>query len=95
MARIYNANSQDGGTIGPASRPQGWNSNFNIWGSENLDTASVIIGSVNSWLAGDFNYTADKPYTNVFTGGQQLSGDSATNIANLDISQTAAGFFSK
>ena len=56
-----------------------------------IDIGLVTAGSVNSWLAGNFNYDISSAYPDVAQG--QLSADDATNLAKLSVTQDTAGFF--
>ena len=56
-----------------------------------IDIGLVTSGSVNSWLAGNFNYDVSSAYPDVTKG--TLSADDVTSLAKLSVSQDTAGFF--
>ena len=56
-----------------------------------LDIGLITAGSVNSWLAGNFNYDVSSAYPDVSQG--TLSADDATNLGKLAVAQDTAGFF--
>ena len=56
-----------------------------------LDVGLITAGSVNSWLAGNFNYDISSAYPDVSQG--TLSADDATSLGKLAVAQDTAGFF--
>lgn len=56
-----------------------------------IDIGLITAGSVNSWLAGNYNYDISDAYPDVTQG--KLSGADAANIAKLSVTQDTAGFF--
>ena len=55
------------------------------------EMSPVTAGSVNSWLAGNFNYNISNAFLDV--AQVQLSVDDATHLAKLSVTQDTAGFF--
>ena len=56
-----------------------------------LDIGLITAGSVNSWLAGNFNYDISSAYPDVSQG--TLSADDAASLGKLAVAQDTAGFF--
>ena len=92
MARIFNAGSAGTAADLEGSEPQGWDSNFQIVPGENFRIGDAIKGSIASWQAGDFGYDASDPYNQTFRDGT-ISAQQLTQLGQLDISQSTAGFF--
>ena len=93
MARIFNAGTADDSSNMEKSSPQGYDQGFNVLPNEPFNVADAIVGSVASWQAGDFGYDASDPYENFFKSTGGLSDDQITELVNLDIAATTAGFF--
>lgn len=93
MARIFNAGKADDTSDMEKSTPQGYDQSFNVLPNEPFNVADAIKGSVASWQAGDFGYDASDPFGNALNSTGGLSDDQVTQLSNLDIAATTAGFF--
>ena len=93
MARVFNGGSATDASVLEGSLPQGWDSNLPIVPGETFNMGDAIKGSVASWQAGDFGYDASDPFSDTMKKGDIFSPQQLTQLAQLDISQSSAGFF--